>query len=77
MVADLMWRKSSFSSDNGMCVELASLPWRKSSLSSDNGTCVELAPVPGDLVAVRDSKHPGGGYLVVRKALLLTVAKGR
>jgi hypothetical protein len=53
----------------------AGLTWRKSSFSSDNGTCVELAPVPGGLIAVRDSKNPGGGHLIVSKDLLLAVAR--
>lgn len=53
------------------------LTWRKSSLSSDNGTCVELAGLPGGLVAVRDSKNPAGGHLVVDKGLLLAITAGR
>jgi hypothetical protein len=37
--------------------------WRKSSYSSDQGNCVEVAEnVPG-MVAVRDSKDPGGPVL--------------
>jgi hypothetical protein len=47
------------------------LRWRKSSLSSDNGTCVELADLPDGRVAVRDSKDPEGGHLIVGKDLLL------
>ncbi|MGJ6963697.1 DUF397 domain-containing protein [Streptosporangium sp. G11] len=38
--------------------------WRKSSLSGNGGAdCVEVAVV-SDLVAVRDSKDPGGAALV-------------
>lgn len=50
------------------------LTWRKSSLSTDNGACVEVAVLAGGLVAVRDSKNPAGGHLVVDKGLLLAIA---
>lgn len=53
----------------------AGLTWRKSSLSSDNGTCVELAPLPDGRVAVRDSKHPTAGHLIVDKHLLLAITR--
>jgi Domain of unknown function (DUF397) len=37
--------------------------WRKSTYSGGEGNCVEVAPnVPG-VVAVRDSKDPGGPLL--------------
>lgn len=43
-------------------------PWRTSSYSSSNGgDCVELAPLSG-AVAVRDSKNPTGGTLLVSGA---------
>jgi hypothetical protein len=59
----LVWRKSSFSSNqnNDACVEVA---WRKSSFSggADNTACVEVA-LSESMVAVRDSKAPGAGLL--------------
>lgn len=62
------WRKSSFSGNEGSCVELA---WRKSSFSGNEGDCVELA-FGG---AVRDSKNPDGGHLEVPLAGLIALAK--
>ena len=62
MSADLStirWIKSSYSTNNGECVELA---WIKSSHSTNNGTCVEIAQLP-DRVAARDSKNPTGPVL--------------
>lgn len=58
MIMEMTWRKSSFSGDNGACVEVG---WRKSSFSGTNGDCVEVAFVEG--VAVRDSKKPKAGHL--------------
>jgi hypothetical protein len=66
---DLAWRKSSYSADNGMCVEIA---WRTSSFSADNGHCVEVARTLG---AVRDSKNPAGPVLWVDLASFIAVIK--
>ncbi|MFD9083219.1 DUF397 domain-containing protein [Streptomyces erythrochromogenes] len=65
----VQWRKSSYSSTNGGdCVECAPLggaAWRKASYSGSNGgECVEVAAQPC-LVAVRDSKNPGGPVFTV------------
>lgn len=57
-----MWRKSSFSSDEGNCVEVA---WRKSTFSSTQTNCVEVAFAEPTAVAVRDSKNQDGPALAV------------
>ena len=57
------WRKSRRSGSNGECVEVAA--WRKASRSGSNGNCVEVSPDPAGVLAVRDSKDPGGPVLVV------------
>jgi hypothetical protein len=48
--------------------DLTTAAWRKASGSQNNGGCVEVAANLGDVVAVRDSKHPEGGAHVVGRA---------
>ncbi|PKW18928.1 DUF397 domain-containing protein [Saccharopolyspora spinosa] len=62
-----VWRKSSYSANNGVCVEVAfatadAAGWRKSSYSTNNGECVEVA-LADEVVGARDSKNPGGPEL--------------
>jgi len=42
--------------------DLQSLSWRKARRSMANGNCVEVGPISG-VIAVRDSKNPGGYVL--------------
>jgi len=44
--------------------ELSTARWRKSSRSTDTSNCVEVA-LTDSAVAVRDSKHPAGGALLI------------
>ena len=71
-LANVAWRKSSRSGqgDNGNCVEVGFVnTWRKSSFSGQggNGSCVEVG-FAGEGVAVRDSKSPTAGAIVVPAA---------
>ncbi|WP_079429906.1 DUF397 domain-containing protein [Streptomyces katrae] len=65
MTHQLVWFKSSYSSDaGGACVEVA-CHWRKSSYSGDaGGACVEVAAHPA-AVHIRDSKVTDGPVLTV------------
>ncbi|MBV9446420.1 MAG: DUF397 domain-containing protein [Streptosporangiaceae bacterium] len=46
-------------------MDLSGAVWRKSSYSSGGGNaCVEVAPASNS-IAIRDSKDPDGGILVV------------
>jgi hypothetical protein len=53
------WRKSSWSTSDANCVEVA---WRKSSRSGSESNCVEVAAC-AETTAVRDSKNPTGPML--------------
>ncbi|MFE0101702.1 DUF397 domain-containing protein [Streptomyces sp. NPDC059009] len=55
MSADLAWFKSSYSSGEGECLEVA-LNWTKSSRSGSEGECLEVIAHP-DCIHIRDSKQ--------------------
>jgi hypothetical protein len=48
-------------------IDLSCAEWQKSSYSSQSGNCVEVAGNLPGLVAVRDSKEPGGARLAVSR----------
>jgi len=48
--------------------DLSRADWRKSSYSSQSGNCVEVATNLPGMVAIRDSKDPGGPGLLVPAA---------
>lgn len=62
------WRKSSYSSNTGNCVEVAFIPiaWYKSSYSSSSANCVEVAFAPA---AWRKSSHSGDSSNCVEVAV--------
>ncbi|MER7400967.1 DUF397 domain-containing protein [Streptomyces sp. NPDC000070] len=75
--AGILWRKSSYSSDQGgQCVECApigALAWRKSTYSGDQGgNCVEIAETAHTTIAIRDSKNPAGPILTLDPATFTT-----
>ncbi len=49
--------------------------WRKAEVSVALGACLEVAPV-GDMIAVRDSKHPDGPVLLYTQAEWLAFLDG-
>ncbi|MFJ7588008.1 DUF397 domain-containing protein [Streptomyces sp. NPDC097617] len=78
-LASAQWRKSSYSgTTGGECVECAPLggaAWRKASYSGGTGgDCVEVAAQPC-LVAVRDSKNPGGPAFAVTPEAFATFVR--
>ena len=61
----LEFRKSSYSSSQENCVEVAPiLTFRKSSYSGHQDNCVEVADLPTG-AAIRDSKNPDHGFLPI------------
>jgi len=61
--------------------DLSSAVWRKASGSAHNGGCVEVAGNLPGVTAIRDSKRPDAGALVIEQAVfaafLAEVRRGR
>jgi len=62
-------------------IDLSGAVWRKASGSAHNGGCVEVAGNMPGVAAVRDSKRPEAGALVINQAVfaafLAEVRRGR
>jgi hypothetical protein len=56
-------------------IDLSRAEWHKSSHSSQDGNCVEVARNLPGLVAVRDSKAPGGAKLLVSQETWRTLTR--
>jgi hypothetical protein len=49
-----------------MDVDLSGATWRKSTYSNGTGgNCLEVAGLPGGAHAIRDSKDPDGGVIIL------------
>ena len=70
MTPDTRGSRSFISYDGVLPGDLAGVRWRKSARSSAQGNCVELAQLPGQGVAVRNSRDPGGPALLFTDAEL-------
>jgi hypothetical protein len=62
---------------NGMpASNLQGAVWRKSRRSNSQGNCVELAGLPEGMIAVRNSRHPGGPVLIYTQAEIDAFIRG-
>lgn len=72
-LSQAVWRKSTYSGQNGACVEVAAfgdgVAWRKSSGSGVKGSCVKVARGTRGAVVVRDSKDTAGPVLAFSPAV--------
>lgn len=62
--------------DGMPATDLHDANWRKSHRSNSQGDCVELADLPGGMIAVRNSRHPGGPALIYTRAEIDAFIRG-
>lgn len=55
---------------------MSQVAWRKSSFSGMDSNCVEVAVLDDGRIAVRNSRHPGGGVVFFTRAELNTWVEG-
>ena len=56
--------------------DLSRATWRTSSYSNGGGECVEVAELPDRGCALRDSKNPDGGVILVDRRAWATLLAG-
>jgi hypothetical protein len=74
-MTDRIWRKASFSTPEGNCVEVSDPRWRKSTFSGAESNCVEVAEDDGG-IAIRNSNRPQAGTLTFTRAEMAAWIRG-
>ena len=69
------WRKSSYSTSQSNCVEVAALGWRTSSYSTSEANCVQVA-LGGHAAGVLGVADPDGPVLAVPAGHWSTFLRG-
>ncbi len=56
--------------------DLSKAMWRKSSFSAQDGSCVEVTTLGDGRIAVRDSKQPEGGTVLLGQTAMTAYVQG-